>query len=256
LEAKHQTDTKLETLALGQDSMTEVVSQLSQTTIAEHTSTKTVISAQIESSESNSDQRHEDASAHADAIHVDLSSRVDTASELNQAEHQATRLEMERIRKEAEVQVEQLREEIRLLKLDLAESVKTVVACVGQVSAKQQKKLQESSNAKFNLWVAKEIILKKLLVSVDTTEIYRKTNLSFICRTLLLCLTSILPRNGHPQLISSHGRLNLIQRLKRKMTLSRKSNETRAQKCLFSVTYHQHTNTCLYIILLLLGIYQ
>lgn len=155
--------------------MTEVVSQLSQTNIAEHTSTKTVISAQIESSESNSIRRHEEVSTHANVVHVDLSTRVDTASKENQAEHQATRLEMERIRKEAEAQVEQLKEEIRLLKLDLAESVKTVVACVGQVSAKQQKKLQESSNAKFNLWVAKEIILKKLLVSIDATEIYRET---------------------------------------------------------------------------------
>jgi hypothetical protein len=213
LEAKYQTDTKLETLALGQESMTEVVSQLSQTNIAEHTGTKTVISVQIESSELNSAQRHEDASVHADAIHADLSSRVDTASDLNQAEHQATRLEMERIRKEAEAQAEQLKEEIRLLKLDLAESIKALVACVSQVSAKQQKKLQESNNAKFILWAAKEIILKKLLVSIDTTKICRETNLSFICRTLLLFSNSILPRNGHPQLISSRGRLNLIQKL-------------------------------------------
>jgi hypothetical protein len=83
-------------------------------------------------------------------------------TELNQEEQKRTGLEIERIRTEAKDQVKQLTE-IRILKLEISDCVKKVVDSVGKFSAKEQKKLQEHGNAKFNLWVAKEIILKKLL---------------------------------------------------------------------------------------------
>jgi hypothetical protein len=95
-----------------------------------------------------------------------VSRSVMLASDINVVQHEATRAEITRIRDEAERQVSQLREEIRLLKIEIEESIKTVVASVGNVSTREERRLRELSNAKFNVWVAKEVILKKLLVSL------------------------------------------------------------------------------------------
>ncbi|KAM7195178.1 hypothetical protein V8F33_006852 [Rhypophila sp. PSN 637] len=62
-----------------------------------------------------------------------------------------------------EQQVKELREEIQQLKLEIERSVQQVVDSVGKVSASKQQRLKETSNAKFNVWVAKEIVLKNLL---------------------------------------------------------------------------------------------
>ncbi|KAH8593157.1 hypothetical protein B0O99DRAFT_689061 [Bisporella sp. PMI_857] len=92
-----------------------------------------------------------------------VASAVEVASEENRQQHEATRVEMERVRLEAEKQVQELREEIRLLKIEIEQSVQKVIASVGKVSAREQQRLKRWSNAKFSLWVAKEIMLKSLL---------------------------------------------------------------------------------------------
>jgi hypothetical protein len=89
---------------------------------------------------------------------------LDLSIDQNLAEHNKTREEMNRLREEAERQVEVLTEEIRQLKIDLEASVKSIVASIGTASQKEAQKLKEVSNAKFNLWVAKELILEKLKV--------------------------------------------------------------------------------------------
>ncbi|KAF2650978.1 ankyrin [Lophiostoma macrostomum CBS 122681] len=96
-----------------------------------------------------------DAQAHANAAAESWMSR-------NLAEHQRTRDEMQRFKDEAETQVITLTEEIRLLKIELEASVKHIAATIGTVSKKKQREMKEISNAKFALWVAKEIILEKL----------------------------------------------------------------------------------------------
>lgn len=90
---------------------------------------------------------------------------VELSIDRNVAEHNKTRQEMNRLKEEAERQVEVLTEEIRQLKLELESSVKTIVASIGTASKKESQKLRDISNAKFNLWVAKELILEKLKVS-------------------------------------------------------------------------------------------
>ncbi|KAK4217190.1 hypothetical protein QBC37DRAFT_450955 [Rhypophila decipiens] len=77
--------------------------------------------------------------------------------------HEITMTEIELIRAATEQQVKELREEIRQLKLEIERSVQQIVASVGKVSASEQQRLKETSNAKFNVWVAKEIVLKNLL---------------------------------------------------------------------------------------------
>ncbi|KAH7084003.1 hypothetical protein FB567DRAFT_530403 [Paraphoma chrysanthemicola] len=87
---------------------------------------------------------------------------VELSIDHNMAEHEKTRQEMNRLKAEAERQVEVLTEEIRQLKLELEASVKTIVASMGTATKKESQKLKDISNAKFNLWVAKELILEKL----------------------------------------------------------------------------------------------
>lgn len=108
---------------------------------------------------------HDQTRDHVVNIGLHIAGAVETASEVNRQQHETTRVEMDRLRIEAEKQARELREEIRLLKVEIEQSVQKVVASVGKVSAREQQRLKESSNAKFNLWVAKEIILKKILVS-------------------------------------------------------------------------------------------
>lgn len=74
---------------------------------------------------------------------------------------------MNRLKEQAERQIEVLTEEIRQLKIELEASVKTIVASLGTASKKEEQKLKDISNAKFNLWVAKELILEKLKVSLS-----------------------------------------------------------------------------------------
>jgi hypothetical protein len=82
----------------------------------------------------------------------------------NLAEHQRTRDEMQRFKEQAETQVANLTEEIRQLKIELEASVKQLATSIGSVTKKKQRQMKEISNAKYALWVAKEIILEKLKV--------------------------------------------------------------------------------------------
>lgn len=144
-----------------EDVVITIVKDSVQSNLAEHERTRDELSDAIaaEQKQATVEIKEEVSRAHDETI-----THLSKMAELNRQEQTETRLEMERIRAEAEEQVKQLTEEIHILKLEIADSVKQVVDSVGKFSAKKQKKLRERSNAKFNLWVAKEIILKKLLV--------------------------------------------------------------------------------------------
>jgi hypothetical protein len=71
---------------------------------------------------------------------------------------------MQRFKEQAETQVANLTEEIRQLKIELEASVKQLATSIGSVTKKKQRQMKEISNAKYALWVAKEIILEKLKV--------------------------------------------------------------------------------------------
>ena len=89
---------------------------------------------------------------------------VEFSIDQNVAEHDKTRQEMQRIKDQAERQMEQLTEQIRQLKIDLDASVKDMVARMPTASAREQQNLKEITNAKFNLWAALELMLEKLKV--------------------------------------------------------------------------------------------
>jgi hypothetical protein len=140
-----------------------------------HSETETVIKAQTEQ---NKDEHETLRSQMADLSQQsgDQSDRVldaqaitrmavDLSIDRNLAEHNKTREEMNRLKKQAERQVEALTEEIRQLKIELEANVKSIVASIGKASKKEEQKLKDASNAKFNLWVAKEVILENLKAS-------------------------------------------------------------------------------------------
>lgn len=154
-----------EALMLNDETILKVVETSAASNNTEHFETRAVVAHAAlelqEASASNHDQTREQVAS----IGIHVASAVETASEENRQQHEGTRVEMERVRLETEKQIRELREEIRLLKIEIEQSVQKVVASVGNASAREQQRLKEWSNAKFNLWVAKEIMLKKLLVS-------------------------------------------------------------------------------------------
>jgi len=132
--------------------------------VNEHEQTRTITSEAFVSQQKRSTAEHVEIRNDVAEVRTDVISTVEETARINRDEHEATRREMELLRQEAEEQVRQLRDEITLLKLDIEQCIKNAVESVGKVSAKEQRKLQEQSNAKFTLWAAKEIILRKLLV--------------------------------------------------------------------------------------------
>jgi hypothetical protein len=102
--------------------------------------------------------------------HNKLQMAIEISGDKNLAEHIKTREEMNRLREQAERQVEVLTDEIRQLKIELEASVKAIVASLGTASKKEEQKLKDISNAKYNLWVAKELILENLKVSLSLTR--------------------------------------------------------------------------------------
>ena len=99
-----------------------------------------------------------------DAVNMSIISSISSATEVSRQEQIATRAEIESVQRETENQVMQLREEIRQLEIKMEKTVKDAVVPVSGVSSKEQQRLKETRNAKFNLRAAKEIILKTLLV--------------------------------------------------------------------------------------------
>ncbi|CAN9452136.1 unnamed protein product [Alternaria sp. RS040] len=126
-------------------------------------------------------QQSGDQSDRALGAQIDTRTAIETSIDQNTVEHNKTREEMNRLKEQAERQIEVLTEEIRQLKIELEASVKTIVASLGTASKKEEQKLKDISNAKFNLWVAKELILEKLKAFVAmfrfnfTTEIWTNT---------------------------------------------------------------------------------
>ncbi|CAN9432139.1 unnamed protein product [Alternaria alternata] len=107
-------------------------------------------------------QQSGDQSDRALGAQIDTRTTIEMSIDQNAAEHNKTREEMNRLKEQAERQIDVLTEEIRQLKIELEASVKTIVASLGTASKKEEQKLKDISNAKFNLWVAKELILEKL----------------------------------------------------------------------------------------------
>ncbi|CAI9632192.1 unnamed protein product [Alternaria burnsii] len=126
-------------------------------------------------------QQSGDQSDRALGAQIDTRTAIEMSIDQNIAEHNKTREEMNRLKEQAERQIEVLTEEIRQLKIELEASVKTIVASLGTASKKEEQKLKAISNAKFNLWVAKELILEKLKAFVAmfrfsfATEIWTNT---------------------------------------------------------------------------------
>lgn len=137
-----------------------------------HTTTQMLVVQQLSDQGNQQVPQHLQTRDKVNEAKDDILAHVESATEVSRAEHAATRAEMQRVRHEAENQVRQLREEIHLLKIELEHSVKAIVASVGKITTREQRQMQDTSNAKFNLWVAKEIILKKLLVSPESSWSY------------------------------------------------------------------------------------
>lgn len=125
--------------------------------------TTTVITA-VAHVQSASATEHAQTRRDLASLDVTVLSAIAESSSQSRQYHLETNAEIERIREEAQVQVDSLHEEIRLLKIEIQESIQEIVASVGKVNAREEQRLKELGNAKFNLWVAKEIVLKKLLV--------------------------------------------------------------------------------------------
>jgi hypothetical protein len=95
---------------------------------------------------------------------IDTQDVVELAIDQNAIEHDKTRLEMQHLKEQAERQIEQLTEQIRQLKVDLEASVKEMVSKMATASAREQQNQKDITKAKFNLWVALELMLEKLKV--------------------------------------------------------------------------------------------
>lgn len=132
--------------------------------VKQHEQTRMKISGSLETQQKQTTTKHLEIRNDVSVARTDIVSSVEETVRANREEHEATRREMERLRHEAEEQVKQLKDEIQQLKLDIEQSIKQAVDSMGKTSPKEQKRLHERSNAKFTLWAAKEIILKKLLV--------------------------------------------------------------------------------------------
>lgn len=130
----------------------------------EHQRTRDAVLETASTIQAASAVNHEETIRQVTSLGLQLTGTVKVASEANDRHHETTLTEIELIRSATEQQVKELREEIRQLKLEIERSVQKIVSSIGKVSESEQQRLKESSNAKFNVWVAKEIVLKNLLV--------------------------------------------------------------------------------------------
>jgi hypothetical protein len=137
---------------------------------------------------------------------IDTRMAVEMSIDQNLAEHNKTREEMNRLKEQAERQVEVLTEEIRQLKIELEASVKSIVASLGTASKKEEQKLKDISNAKFNLWVAKELILEKLKVSPSCRLLgVFDLMLGFHCHVPFQFCNGDVDQYHRPQVLEAHA---------------------------------------------------
>jgi len=125
----------------------------------------------------------------------DTQAVIELAMDQNLVEHKKTRQEMQRLKDQAERQIEQLIEQIRRLKIDLEVSVKDMVSKMATASAREQQNLKEITNAKFNLWAALELMLEKLKVCSSVSLVIHADYI----RLLFRCSSStFLMSRGRP----------------------------------------------------------
>ena len=116
----------------------------------------------------------------------DLIKSIADAATTSVHAHDATRGDIESLRKEAEQQASQLREEIRSLKKDIEKCIKEAVNQNQHSNKEQQNKLREFTNATYKLWVAKEVMLTSILVRWPAS--FHHIKLTLVRRTRCLCL--------------------------------------------------------------------
>lgn len=118
----------------------------------------------------DSSQRQEGQLADAAA---NISSAVSTSEASNVLEHEETCKEFTHQLQQAkaqiasaEAQIAELRKEIKEVNTQLVEAINRAVNYKGRAGSKKQKDLNERANLLHILWTAKDLMLRKLLVSV------------------------------------------------------------------------------------------
>ncbi|OIW22522.1 hypothetical protein CONLIGDRAFT_650532 [Coniochaeta ligniaria NRRL 30616] len=103
---------------------------------------------------------------HSDEIRLLARNVIDdlkSALQENRQQHADTLMALVTSRQEGLKQTQELKEEIRELKTQVEESFQQIVISVGHVSLEEELELKNARNAKYSLWLAKEIVLSKIL---------------------------------------------------------------------------------------------
>ena len=97
-------------------------------------------------------------------MHIDVICALKRATVSSAKEHEATRLDIERLRIEAEQQASRLRQEIEILKLELEKRILEAVVKNERGNKAEQNRLHELTNATYKVWAAKEVMLADIMV--------------------------------------------------------------------------------------------
>ena len=142
------------------------VSDVSQRSNHDHA----LIQTQISQLQLSSEQQGKDAGA----ISTQILDAVMSSDDQSRVESKETRAELTRAWKSAEDQISQLREEVKQLESRLTEAVRQAVSNNGRADDKKQRKLNEQTNILYKLWVAKDLMLQKLLVRTITDSAWKQ----------------------------------------------------------------------------------
>lgn len=92
-------------------------------------------------------------------------SSIARSTAVSSEEHEQMRAELTQRWKSAEQQIAELREEIKQIEVRIGESIRQAVANGARPDDANQRKMNEDTNLLYRLWVAKDLMLQKLLVS-------------------------------------------------------------------------------------------
>jgi hypothetical protein len=90
--------------------------------------------------------------------------------EENRQQHAETLQTLLTSRHEGAKQISDMRDEIRQLKAEVEENLKQIAMSTGQISAEEEQRLKDAREAKYNMWMAKTLVLSKILVSRTPTK--------------------------------------------------------------------------------------
>lgn len=118
-------------------------------------------------------------SSHNELLHQETQRQLRATSHeiqgirnMSLVQHAAACQEIRLIREQKEKHLAELTEEVCKLKEELRNVVKQMAQCMTKGTEREQKKLKETSNAKFILLAAKELILEKQKVSRSCDKFY------------------------------------------------------------------------------------